>query len=90
MYNTMHYAVEGEWEQFSGTGMHTLLLAAAIALGILCMMTIMHVLYSVYKDVKRWCRGRGPKTAAAGCIGEDISAASGKRNGENGSDDDGQ
>ncbi len=33
LYNTMHYAVEGEWEQFSGTGMHTLLLAAAIALG---------------------------------------------------------
>lgn len=58
LYNTMHCAVEGEWEQFSETGMHTLMLAAAIALGILCMMTLLHVIYSVYKDVTRWCRWR--------------------------------
>ena len=88
LYNTMHYAVEGEWENFSGTGMHTLLLAAAIAIGILCMMTIMHVIYSVYKDVRRWCRGRRPEAAAAGCGRDDIAAVSGGRTGEDGTESD--
>lgn len=88
LYNTMHYAVEGEWENFSGTGMHTLLLAAAIAIGILCMMTIMHVIYSVYKDVRRWCRGRRPEAAAAGCGRDDIAAVSGDRTGKSGTEGD--
>ena len=31
LYNTMHCAAEGKWAEFSETGIHTLLLAAAIA-----------------------------------------------------------
>ena len=58
LYNTMHYAAEGRWEDFSETGLYTLLLAAAIAVGILCMMTILHVI-SVFlknaRDVSRTC-----------------------------------
>lgn len=58
LYNTMHYAAEGKWEEFSETGLHTLLLAAAIAVGILCMMTILHVIVVFLKnarDVSRTC-----------------------------------
>ena len=58
LYNTMHLAAEGRWEEFSQMGMHTLLLAAAIAVGILCMMTLLHVIYSTFKDVRRLKRGR--------------------------------
>ncbi len=53
LYNTMHFAAQGRWEEFSETGMHTLLLAAAIAVGILCMMTLMHVADSTIKDIRR-------------------------------------
>ena len=61
LYNTMHFAVEGRWEEFSQNGMHTLLLAAAIAVGILCMMTLLHMLYVMFKDVGGWIRKKPGK-----------------------------
>lgn len=61
LYNTMHLAAEGRWEEFSQTGMHTLLLAAAIAVGVICMMTLMHVIFSLFKDLKQLKRTRKVK-----------------------------
>ena len=65
LYNTMHCAAEGKWAEFSETGIHTLLLAAAIAVGILCMMTILHV-YAVaagnLKKIGDACMDRGRRS----------------------------
>ncbi len=42
LYTTISYAIRGEWAHFSAQGEYTLLLAAAIALGMLCTLTILH------------------------------------------------
>lgn len=87
LYNTMHYAAEGKWEEFSETGLHTLLLAAAIAVGILCMMTILHVIVVFLKnarDVSRTCtekadRGfrKADRTFRSICRGRGIRKVAG-------------
>ena len=64
LYNTMHCAAEGKWAEFSETGIHTLLLAAAIAVGILCMMTILHIYAVAVQNLKRIgnaCMERGAR-----------------------------
>ena len=47
LYTTMQYAVWGEWNKFTVSGLHTLLLSGAIAAGMLCMMAILHVIGKV-------------------------------------------
>lgn len=79
LYNTMHYAAEGKWAEFSQTGIHTLLLAAAIAVGILCMMTILHISVIVVQNLKyirNACRercGRYRKKCAVQAVQEEKS-----------------
>ena len=48
LYTTMQYAVSAQWEDFSRQGMNTLLLAGAIAGGMLCMMAVLHVFHRLY------------------------------------------
>ena len=43
LYQTMRFAVLGQWERFSAQGLHTLLLAGAIAGGVVCMMALLHL-----------------------------------------------
>ena len=60
----MHCAAEGLWAEFSETGILTLLLAAAIAVGILCMMTILHIYAVAVQNLKRIgnaCMERGAR-----------------------------
>ncbi len=52
LYNAMHSAVEGNRDEFLTAMLHTLLLAAAIALGVLCMVTVMNIIFAVIKQVK--------------------------------------
>ncbi len=47
LYTTMRYAVESRWAEFSAQGTDTLLLAAAIAGGMMCMMAILHAVYKI-------------------------------------------
>lgn len=42
LYYTMEAAMRGDWAGFSSYGTHTLMLAVAIACGILCTMTVVH------------------------------------------------
>ncbi|MDD3164972.1 MAG: threonine/serine exporter family protein [Oscillospiraceae bacterium] len=44
LYQTMQYAVLQQWNAFANQGLYTLLLAAAIAGGIVCAMTVMQML----------------------------------------------
>lgn len=44
LYTTMQHAIRGEWAAFTASGLHTLLLAGAIAAGMLCMMALLHVI----------------------------------------------
>ena len=48
LYTTMQYAVSAQWEAFTTQGMNTLLLAGAIAGGMLCMMAVLHVCHRLY------------------------------------------
>lgn len=41
LYHTMSYAVDGEWELFATQGTETILLAVAIAIGMLCGMSVL-------------------------------------------------
>lgn len=43
LYYTMRHAVLGEWEDFFVQGLHTILLAGAIAGGVVCMMGLLHL-----------------------------------------------
>lgn len=79
LYNTMHFAVQGQWKDFFTTGTHTLLLAAAIAVGILCMMTILHVGYSVCKSLRKLGGRKTEEQDADGNVGAGDSE---RENGE--------
>ena len=48
LYTTMRYAVESQWEAFSAQGTYTLLLAAAIAGGMMCMMALLHAVSKIF------------------------------------------
>lgn len=48
LYTTMQYAVSAQWAEFTSQGMNTLLLAGAIAGGMLCMMGILHVCHRLW------------------------------------------
>jgi len=47
LYNTMSYAVRSEWDAFMAQGIHTLLLALAIAVGILLTMSVWRVVQTL-------------------------------------------
>jgi uncharacterized membrane protein YjjB (DUF3815 family) len=47
LYRSMRYAVAGQWQEFSHQILYTLLLASAIAAGIVFGMTIIHVVRNV-------------------------------------------
>lgn len=49
LYTTMWYAVQGEKSLCLQQGIHTLLLAGAIACGILCAMTLWSIVEKIYK-----------------------------------------
>lgn len=52
LYTTMQYAIWGQWDQFTASGLHTLLLAGAIAAGMLCMMAILHVIGKIVRTLQ--------------------------------------
>lgn len=47
LYRSMSFAVSGQWNAFAQQILYTLLLAAAIAAGIVCAMTILHIVRNV-------------------------------------------
>lgn len=51
LYDTMCAAVEQQWHTFAAMGKYTLLLATAIALGIICTMSVMQVLEKCFRTV---------------------------------------
>lgn len=57
LYYTMEAAMRGDWQGFSEKGVHTLMLAVAIACGILCTMTIVHA-WQKRKDYREYGGGR--------------------------------
>lgn len=57
MYYTMEYCVQGEMELFAETGLHTLALAGAIALGIMLVSTMVRM-WKVMKVLKVFNRDR--------------------------------
>lgn len=47
LYHTMSYAVAGDWEKFARQGTNTILLAVAIAIGMLCGLSILRAVHNV-------------------------------------------
>ncbi len=56
LYATMEYALQGDGEAFARQGLSTLLLAAAIAAGVLLMTTVFRLALRVPHAVKKFCR----------------------------------
>ena len=54
LYHTMSYAVAGDWESFAGQGTSTILLAVAIAIGMLCGLSILRAV----RNVRVLCKNR--------------------------------
>lgn len=51
LYRSMSFAVSGQWNLFAQQILYTLLLAAAIAAGIVCGMTFLHIVRKVGKGL---------------------------------------
>ena len=49
LYNTLHYAVASNWSAFTTSGIYTLSVSIAIALGIITMMSFFKVLFVIEK-----------------------------------------
>lgn len=47
LYHTMSYAVAGNWEKFATQGTETILLAVAIAIGMLCGLSVLRTVHNV-------------------------------------------
>lgn len=52
LYRTMNYAFIGDWENFSSTGMYTLQLAMALAVGIIVVSSVMTMANAIIKKIK--------------------------------------
>lgn len=52
LYHTMNYAFIGDWENFSVTGMYTLQLAMALAVGIIVVSSVMTMANAVTHKIK--------------------------------------
>lgn len=52
LYRSMSFAVSGQWSAFAQQILYTLLLAAAIAAGIVCAMTILHVIRRIGRVIR--------------------------------------
>lgn len=53
LYRSMSFAVSGQWSAFAQQILYTLLLAAAIAAGIVCAMTLLHIIRMLMRGVRR-------------------------------------
>ena len=58
LYRSMSFAVNGEWNAFAPQILYTLLLASAIAAGIVCAMTFIHIGRMVGKEAARRLAGK--------------------------------
>ena len=52
LYSAMYYAVRGNWEEFSTQGMKTMVLALAIAMGILFTMSVFGTARKIWQELK--------------------------------------
>ncbi|MDO4962247.1 MAG: threonine/serine exporter family protein [Eubacteriales bacterium] len=53
LYLTLYHAVSSNWTAFGSSGIYTLMLAIAIALGIICMMSALKVFFVIEAHVRR-------------------------------------
>ncbi len=58
LYRSMSFAVSGQWNAFAQQILYTLLLAAAIAAGMVCAMTLLHIARMLMRGLIHKCRGR--------------------------------
>lgn len=61
LYRSMSFAVNGEWSAFAPQILYTLLLASAIAAGIVCAMTFAHIGRRIGRELMRFLPGKQTK-----------------------------